>query len=133
MDFNGVVLPVVVSDCLGDFVEPELLLSDVISPSLEGHVVGSNALSDSVEWELRDKVEWSVDMETKLFIQSLGLSLCLFVKIKYLPSLVSTVVSVMNLNCLTFLVFTLNNIEAFVGLLNVAEVLSLVHKDLEPL
>jgi hypothetical protein len=54
LNVKAVVLPVVVSDGLGDFIEEELLLSLVISPSLEDHVGSSKHLSDSVKWKLRD-------------------------------------------------------------------------------
>jgi hypothetical protein len=51
LDIKAVVLPVVVSDSLCDFIKPELLLSLVVSPSLEDHVGSSEHLSDSVEWK----------------------------------------------------------------------------------
>jgi hypothetical protein len=44
LNIKAVVLPVVVSDSLGDLIEEELLLSLVLSPSLESNVVGANAL-----------------------------------------------------------------------------------------
>jgi hypothetical protein len=52
LDVKAVVLPVVVSDCLGLLIKPELLLSGVLSPSLEYHVGSSKHLSNSVEWKL---------------------------------------------------------------------------------
>jgi len=64
-------LPVVVLDGLRDSIEVPLLCSSIVSPSLEPDVVGTVALSNSVEWKFGDKVEWSVDMETKVFVQSL--------------------------------------------------------------
>jgi hypothetical protein len=39
------------------------------------------ALSNSIEWKLWDNIEWSVDVESKFFIQSLSLSLTLLIKI----------------------------------------------------
>jgi len=71
-------------------------------------------------------------VETEFFIKSLSLSLCLLVKIKDLPSLVSTVVFSVSDDLLSFKILTLEYIEASVGFLNVAEVLSLIGKDLEP-
>jgi hypothetical protein len=68
LDIEAVVLPVVVSDGLGFFIEPELLLSNIVSPSLEDHVGSSEHLSNSVEWKFRNEIEWSIDVETKLFI-----------------------------------------------------------------
>jgi len=44
-------LPVVVLDGLGDTVEVPLLGSDIISPSLKPDVVGTVALSNSLEWQ----------------------------------------------------------------------------------
>jgi hypothetical protein len=52
LDIKAIVLPIVVSDSFGDFIEPELLLSCVLSPSLEYHVGSSEHLSDSIEWKL---------------------------------------------------------------------------------
>jgi hypothetical protein len=72
-------------------------------------------------------------METELFVQSLSLSLFFLVKIKNLPSLVGTVVSWMDLNLLSFSIFSLVYIQAFVGLLDVTEVFTLIEEDLEPL
>jgi len=71
-------------------------------------------------------------VETEFFIKSLSLSLCLLVKIKDLPSLVSTVVFSVSDDLLSFKILTLEYIEASVAFLNVAEVLSLIGKDLEP-
>jgi hypothetical protein len=89
-------------------------------------------LSNSVEWKLRDKVEWSVDVESEFFIQTLSLSLSLLVKIEDLPSLVGSILLVVNTNDLSFLILVSYNFNTSVGLLNVAEVFSLVDKDLEP-
>jgi hypothetical protein len=71
-------------------------------------------------------------VESKLFIQSLSLGLSLLVKIENLPSLVGSVVSVVYLNFLALVIFTLVDIKASIGFLDVAEMLSLVDKDLEP-
>jgi hypothetical protein len=60
-------LPVVVLDCLGDTIEVPLLGLGVDSPSLEPDVVSTVAFNHSTEWEIGLDVEWSVDMETKVF------------------------------------------------------------------
>jgi hypothetical protein len=52
LDVEAIVLPVVVSYSLGDFIEPPLLLSCVLSPSLESNLGITVHLSDSVEWKL---------------------------------------------------------------------------------
>jgi hypothetical protein len=88
LDFEAVVLPVVVSKSLRLFIEPELLVSGILSPSLKDNVSTTKHLSNSVEWKLGDKVEWSIDVEAKFFIQSLSSSLFSLVKIKNLPFLV---------------------------------------------
>jgi len=71
-------------------------------------------------------------VESKFFIESLGFSLH-SINISNLPSLVGSIVSVVNLNFLSFDIFTLVYIKAYVSLLDIAEVFSAVHKDLEPL
>jgi hypothetical protein len=131
LNFQSIVLPVVVSDSLGDLIEPPLLLSGVVSPSLEGHLGVSVHLSNSVEWKLRNDVEWSVDLETELFVKSLGFCLN-SVNINNLPSLVGTIVSLMNNNFLSFNIFTSTNIKAF-SILPVDKVFVLILEDLPPL
>jgi len=108
-------------------------LGNILSPSLQNNIVGSNTLSNSVEWKFRDNVEWSVDVESKFFVKSLCFSLCLLVKVKDLPSLVCTIMSVMDLNCLTFDILVSDNIKASISLVNVAEVLLSICENLEPL
>jgi hypothetical protein len=88
LDFEAVVLPEVVSKSLRLFIEPELLVSGILSPSLKDNVSTTEHLSNSIEWKLGDKVEWSIDVEAKFFIQSLSSSLFSLVKIKNLPFLV---------------------------------------------
>jgi len=46
---------------------------DVVSPYLKSHIVGSNAFNNSLERHSISEVEWSVDMETEVFIESLSL------------------------------------------------------------
>jgi hypothetical protein len=88
LNIKAVVLPVVVSDSLCNLIEEELLLSLIVSPSLKDHVGSTKHFSDSIEWKLRDEIEWSIDIETKFFIQSLGLNFISFVKIENSPFLV---------------------------------------------
>jgi hypothetical protein len=82
LNIKAIVLPVVVPDGLGYLIKEELLLSLVLSPSLKDHVGSTEHLSNSVEWEFRYKVEWSVDVKTKLFIKSLSLNFISFVNIE---------------------------------------------------
>jgi len=121
---HSIVGPCFGSDGLCLLIEVELLLSDIVSPSLKTKVCGTNALYNSVEWKLRDKVEWSVNVEAEFLVQSLGFNLFLLVKVKDFPSLVSSIVSTMYLNFLTLNIFTLVNIKALVCVLDVAEMFS---------
>ena len=109
------------------------MLFNILSPSLQNNVVGSNTLGNSIEGEFRDNVEWSVDVETEFFVKSLGFSFCLFVKVEDLPSLICTIMSVVNLNCLTFDILVADYIKASVLLINVTEVLLSKCENLEPL
>jgi len=88
LNFEAIVLPVVISNGLGNLIEPELLLSLIISPPLKNHVGSTKHFSNSIKWKLRDEVEWSIDMETKFFIESLCFSLGSLVKIENSPFLV---------------------------------------------
>jgi hypothetical protein len=106
-------------------------LSLVLSPSLEDHVGTTKHLSNSVEWKLRYEVEWSIDMETKFFVQSLSLNLSSLVKIDNLPLLVSSIVVTPNSNSLSFLVLCSSNIkDLIVG--PVDELIFVELEDLEP-
>jgi hypothetical protein len=131
LDFDSVVLPVVVSDSLGNLIEPELLLSDILSPSLEDHVGTTEHLNNSIEWKFRDKVEWSVDIEAKFFIKSLGFSLGCLVNIEDLPFLSFGSVVAPNLNWVSFYIFSSSNIKGLV-VGPVDELVVLVLEDLEP-
>jgi len=97
-------LPVVILNSLRDFIEVPLLGSDIVSPSLEPDIVSSVAFSNSLHWESGSNVEWSIDVESKFFIQSLGLSLGCFVKIKDSPFLVVFTSVVSNTNSLSFFI-----------------------------
>jgi len=124
-------LPVVVLDGLGDSVEVPLLGLSIVSPSLEPDVVGTVALNHSVEWEFRDDVEWSVYMEAKGFVKTLGLDSISLVKVDNLPFLCLRSVVAPNLHWVSFLVFTSSNIKDLaVG--PVDELAILILENLEP-
>jgi hypothetical protein len=114
LDFEAVVLPVVVSKSLSLFIEPELLVSGILSPSLKDNISTTEHLSNSIEWELGDKIEWSIDVESEFFIESLGLKLSGLIKIEYLPLLVLSSVVTPNSNGMAFLVFSPLNIKYLV-------------------
>jgi hypothetical protein len=89
-------------------------------------------LSNSIEWKFRDKIEWSIDVETEFFIQSLSLNLSGLVKIKYIPSLSSTSVVIFNSNSLTFFILFISNTKNF-AVRPVDELASFVFEYLEPI
>jgi hypothetical protein len=62
----------VVLNSFGNPVKVPLLGGNILPPSLQPNVVCAMAFSDSFHWKSRSNVEGSVDMETKLFIESLG-------------------------------------------------------------
>jgi hypothetical protein len=126
-----VALPVVVLDGLGDSIEIPLLGFGVVSPSLEPDVVGTVALNHSVEWELRDNVEWSVDMETEVFIESFSLRSLSFIEINDIPLLVSCLTVTENSNCLTFFILASFNFNDLV-VVPVNELVILILENLEP-
>jgi hypothetical protein len=78
--------------------------SGVLSPSSLGNIVSTNAFKHSSEWKLGDDVEWSVDVETEVFVQTLSSSLISFVKIKNIPFLAVSSVVVPDVNCITFFI-----------------------------
>jgi hypothetical protein len=51
LDIKRVGFPVVILDGLGDLIKVPLLGSGVLSPSLQGNIVGTLALSNSLEWK----------------------------------------------------------------------------------
>jgi hypothetical protein len=89
------------------------------------------ALSNSIEWKLGDKVEWSVDMESKVFAYTLGLNGLCFVKIDHIPDLSFRSIVAPYLNWVAFLVFSSSDIkDLVVG--PVDELVVLILEDLEP-
>jgi len=108
--------PVIVLDSLGDSIEVPLLGSDIVSPSLQPDIVGTVALSNSVEWEFGDEIEWSVDMETEVLVQSLCLWSLRLIDIDNIPLLTSGSLVAINLNWGTFTVIVTFDIKSFTGL-----------------
>jgi len=123
--------PVVVLKCLGDSIEVPLLGLSIVSPSLEPDVVGTVTLSNSVEWKLGDKIEWSVNMEAKVFVESLSLDGICFIKINHIPDLSFRSIVAPYLNWISFLVFSSSDIkDLVVGPVN--ELVVLILENLEP-
>ena len=103
---HDVVLPVVRSNSLGYWFEEPLLGSNILSPSLEGDLACTNALSNSLHWKSGSEIEWSVDMESEFRVESLFGNLSCFINIDYIPFLVSLSDVVPDTNCLTFDIFS---------------------------
>jgi hypothetical protein len=87
--------------------------------------------NNSIEWKFRNKVEWSIDIETEFFIKSLGFSLSSLVKIKDLPFLSFGTVVTMYLDWVSFFIFSSSNIKDLVAG-EVDELIVIVLEDLEP-
>jgi hypothetical protein len=123
--------PVVVLDGLGDSIEVPLLSSGIVSPSLQPDIVGTMALDNSVEWKFGDKVEWSVDVESEFFVESLGSELLSLVNIDDLPFLISSLLISVNNNCLSFIILGSCNRECLVvGWVD--ELVTLIFEHLKP-
>jgi hypothetical protein len=63
-------------------------------------------------------VEWSVAVETEVFVESLGLWSIIFVEIDNLPSLVGSTMFLPDDNCLSFNIFSSTNIKEETTLLS---------------
>jgi len=124
-------LPVVILECLRDTIEVPLLGLGVVSPSSHPDVVGTVALNDSIEWKLRDQVERSVDMETEVFVETLGLVTLCFVKINNLPLLMSASIIAPNTYWVTFFILSSFDIKDF-ATLPIDELVVLILEYLEP-
>jgi len=103
----------------------------VLSPSSQPDIGITVHLCDSVEWQFRDHVEWSVDMETKLFIQPLGLYLGSFIEIDDFPPLILITRVILNTNSLALFIFTVFYIKNLV-VGPVDELIILIFENLEP-
>jgi hypothetical protein len=89
------------------------------------------ALNNSSKWKFGNKVEWSVDMESKVFVQSLGLWAISFVEIDHSPFLVSSSIITVNSYFLSFFILSTRDIKNF-AVLPVDELFFLILEDLEP-
>jgi hypothetical protein len=78
--------------------------SGVLSPSSLGDIVSTNAFKHSSEWKLGDDMERSADVESEIFVKSLGLWSLSFIKIKNIPLLVVASIVVPDVNCITFFI-----------------------------
>jgi hypothetical protein len=108
-----------------------LLGSNVLSPSLEPDVVSTVALSNSLEWQSRSEVEWSIDIEAPFVAHSLLLFSFILVKINNIPSLSLGSIVTPNSNWVAFNILAAFNVKSLAAL-PVDELVVLVFKDLEP-
>jgi len=126
-------LPLFISDSLGLLIEPEKLILSVLDPSVEMNPSSTVTSHDSSHWHVRSNVEWSVDVETELFIESLSFNLSSIVEIDDLPFLVKSIVVSSNGNWSSFFILVSFNIDDLSILSNIDELSCSVLEDLEPL
>jgi len=107
------------------------LCLSVLSPSHEGDVVVSFSFSNSVHWESRDNVEWSVHVESEFVIYSCLWNWFCFINIDDSPSLVCSSMLVPNNNISSFFIFSSMDINCLI-VSQVDEVFSLIDEDLPP-
>jgi len=131
VNLHDVVLPVHVVDGLCLLVKSPLgMFSMSWSPSSQIDPMVSVHSNDSLHWHSRSDVEWSIDMETLVLIDSLGSNITSIFNIGNIPFLVSLSIVVGNSNWLSF------NISSFIRDFNnlvVLDVNKLVTSELEDL
>jgi len=102
------------------------------SPSSQVDPMVSVHSNNSLHWHSRSDVEWSVDIEAKFFIHSLGFKLVGFINIDNLPSLVLSVMALVSNYWLSFSIFTSRDIKNLL-VLDVDKLFASVLEDLPPL
>jgi hypothetical protein len=132
LDLHCVILPLLRSDSLSLFIEEELLGRSVLYPSLNDCIVSTNTFHDSSEWLLWNKVEWSIDIESKFLVITLSSILSMVFEVDNVPFLVSTVMFGVNNNWLSFIILVSWYIKALL-VLPIDEVLVLVSEQLPPI
>ena len=133
VSLDSMSLPLFISDSLGLLIEPEKLILSVLNPSVEVDPSGSVASHDSLHWHVRSEVEWSVDVETEFFIESLSLILGSFVKIDDIPFLADTISVLSDNNLSGFLVSgSIDSKDSLVSV-DIDELAGLELEDLVPL
>ena len=99
--------------------------------SLDYKVSSTNNFNHSSHWQFRSDIEWSIDIESKVSIKSLGHCLRLLVNIEDSPSLVVSIVVRHNIYVTTFNVTRTANIKVLM-VLDIDEFLILVVEELPP-
>ena len=118
-------------DGLRYLVKDELLSVTVVDSSLNDKISSTDNFNDSVHWQLRDNVEWSVDEEAVVTAQSLDWLAFDFVKIQNLPSLVNSIMSIPHVHSLTFSIFVSGHIKNLL-VVNIGEEAVMVSEELPP-
>jgi hypothetical protein len=126
-------LPKIVLDCFRNNVEIPLLTHGILSPSSKIDIISSYTFSNSLHRKSRSDVEWSVDVESPVFVKPLSWFFLSLVNIDNFPSLLWLFTSIDDQDRLTFSILTILNIKTFTtSTVDVAEVVSLVFEQLEP-
>lgn len=124
-------LPVVVLQSLCNWVKEPLLGLSILHVSLKLDIVGSNTFSNSLHWKSGSDKEWSVSVETEIFVKSFTFSLSSLVGVEDSPLLMVTSIVAPNTNGMTFFVLTSFDVKDLV-VLPVDELFTLVLEDLPP-
>lgn len=117
-------------DSLGTIVKVELLRNLVPLLPLEDEVSSSSNFNGSSTTHSGDNVEWSSNMESKVFVKSFTLNCGLLITVDNLPLLVLTMYFVSNYNLSTFFIFLSLDLDHFT--LDVKEHILGESEDLEP-
>jgi hypothetical protein len=133
VDFHYVVLPVHIEDGLCLFVKSPLgMFSMSWGPSSQVDPMVTVHGGNSLHWHSGSHVEWSVDVEAKFLIHSLGCNLFRILDIDDLPFLVLSIMDLVDDNWLSFNIFCSRNIESLI-VLDVDELFTSILEDLPPL
>jgi hypothetical protein len=134
LDIKRMSLPKIILDSLWDSIEVPLLSHGILSPSSKVDIIGTNALSDSLHRKSGSNIEWSVDIESPVFVHSLSLGFLCFIEIDNSPSLLWLVGFTQNTYSLSLSILSVLDIEALTSSgINVAESICFIFEDLEPL
>jgi len=103
VNLHDVVLPVLVEDGLGLCIKSPLsMFSMSWSPSSQVDPVVSVHGNNSLHWHSGSDVEWSIDFESRLLIESLGSDISSIISVSNIPFLVELSIVISNNNSLSF-------------------------------
>jgi hypothetical protein len=133
VNFHDIVSPVHVVNSLGLLIESPLSMFGMSwSPSSQVDPMVTVFGSNSLHWHSWSHVEWSVDIESELFVHSLCFNFWSLINIDNLPFLVSSSVVLVNNYWTSFSIFSSINIKDLT-VLDVNELFSSILEDLPPL